>query len=146
MKKLLAVVLTLACVFGLLGCANENVKVWDWAQHLTQEDITAVIPWRHDAEYEELEPLNEEEIRRLVTLLNNLTKKSFTENKNLVGITATVGIRIEVASETYNLIYAPSPYEKYGELEIGYGEKPWWINNAELLAFFETVTGSQSAE
>ena len=29
MKKLIALVLALVCVLGLVGCSNNEVKVWD---------------------------------------------------------------------------------------------------------------------
>ena len=140
MKKLLSFIFAMAFLLGLAGCANKEMKVWDWAQSLTQADIISVTPWCHDTERKELEPLNEAQILELVSLLNNLTKGSFTENKDLVGITPTVGITVKTASETYHINYAPSPYGKYGMLEIGYNEKLWWIDNTALLDFFESIT------
>lgn len=145
-KNLIAVLLILVYAFGLFGCANNEVRVWEWAQSLAQEDIVSAIPWHCDTEHTESEPLNEEEIRELAALLNGLTKKNFTENKHLVGITATVGINLETDSETYHINYAPSPYGKYGMLEMKYGEKQWWIDDTALLAFFERVTDSRPTE
>lgn len=145
-KNLIAVLLILVYAFGLFGCSNNEVRVWEWAQSLAQEDIVSAIPWHCDTEHTESEPLNEEEIRELAALLNGLTKKNFTENKHLVGITATVGINLETDSETYHINYAPSPYGKYGMLEMKYGEKQWWIDDTALLAFFERVTDSRPTE
>ena len=146
MKKLISLVLAALCMLGLLGCSNKETKVWDWAQGLTQESILAATPWRHDEEHKALDPLNAPETLELVTLLNKLTKDSFTENKHLAGITPTFGIQIKIASETYNINYAPSPYGKYGTLEIGYDEKMWWIDNAELSDFVQRVTGTTATE
>ena len=146
MKKLISLVLAALCMLGLLGCSNKESKVWDWAQGLTQESILAATPWRHDEEHKVLDPLNATETLELVTLLNKLTKDSFTENKHLVGITPTFGIQIKIASETYNINFAPSPYGKYGTLEIGYDEKMWWIDNAELSDFVQSVTGTTATE
>ena len=146
MKRIIAALLILACVLSLFGCSKGEPKVWEWAQSLTQEDIVSAIPWHCDTEHTESEPLNDEEIRELAALLNGLTKKNFTENKHLVGITATVGINLEMDSETYHINYAPSPYGKYGMLEMKYGEKQWWIDDTALLAFFERVTDSKFTE
>lgn len=145
-KNLIAVLLILVYAFGLFGCSNNEIRVWEWAQSLTQEDIVSAIPWHCGTEHTESEPLNDEEIRELAALLNGLTKKNFTENKHLVGITATVGINLETDSETYHINYAPSPYGKYGMLEMKYGEKQWWIDDTALLAFFERVTDSRPTE
>ena len=146
MKRIIAALLILACVLSLFGCSKGEPKVWEWAQSLTQEDIVSAIPWHCDTEHTESEPLNDEEIRELAALLNGLTKKNFTENKHLVGITATVGINLETDSETYHINYAPSPYGKYGMLEMKYGEKQWWIDDTAVLAFFERVTDSRPTE
>ena len=139
MKKVTAFVLVLACILTLVGCSNEE-KVWDWAQGITEADILSVTPWEQDAEPE---PLDDAQVLELVTLLNNLTKKSFTQNKKGVGITPTVGLRIELTAGSCHINYAPSPYGKYGMLEIGFledEEMPYWIDDAELLNFFERVT------
>jgi len=146
MKKIISFFLAVVCLLGLVGCSNNKSNVWDWAQSLTQEDIVSVIPWHCDTEHTESEPLNEEEIRELAALLNGLTKKSFTENKHLVGITATVGINLETDSQIYHINYAPSPYGKYGMLEMKYGEKQWWIDDAELSAFVLRITKANPTE
>lgn len=149
MKKVIALVLSLVCVIGLVGCSNNKVKVWDWAQNLKQDDIVSVTPWHQDKEYIESEPLSDEEVIEFVALLNKLTKKSFTQNKKGVGITPTVGMQIELSSGTCVLNYAPSPNGKYGMLEISFlgdDEMPWWVDSVELLTFFEKVTDSASAE
>jgi len=149
MKKMIAFTLALLCVFWMAGCTNNQEKVWDWTQGLKEEDILVVMPWNQDMENEEFRPLSEAEIREMVALLNKLTKNSFTENKKGVGITPTVGLQIEYSSGTCNLNYAPSPDGKYGMLEIGFlGDTgmPCWIDNAELLTFFERVTNHESAE
>ena len=149
MKKAIVLVLVVACVISCAGCANSQVKIWDWAQELKEEDILAVTPRNQDAENEEFAPLSKAEIHELVVLLNKLTKRNFTQNKKGVGITPTVGMRIELSSGTCVLNYAPSPYGKYGMLEISFlgdDEMPWWVDSVELLTFFEKVTDSASAE
>jgi len=143
MKKLTASILALVCVFSLIGCSDNEEKVWDWAQGINQEDITSATPWRHDEANEEFEPLNDAETLELVMLLNELTKDSFTHNKHLQGGTATYGIKIIIASETYYLNQVNGPN---GSLEVSYNEKLWWIDNAELSAFVQSVTDSRPAE
>lgn len=140
MKKMVTLMFILLGLLGLSGCSGNKEDVWEWAQCLTHDDIICAIPWYADGVYTELEPLSDAQLQELVTLLNCLTRKSFTQNKDLVGITPTTGIRIETTSGSYHLNNSPSPYGKYGELEIGYGGMPWWIDSAELLEFFETVT------
>jgi hypothetical protein len=146
MKRLIVSVLALICILSLIGCSNDKTKVWDWAQGLNQEDITSATPLCLDASDKEFEPLSEAETIELVTLLNKLTKDSFTENKDLVGITPVVGIQIKLASETYYINYAPSPHGKYGALEMRYNEKMWWIDDAALLEFFQSVTANIPTE
>ena len=136
MKKLIALVLALVCVLGLVGCSNNEVKVWDWAQGLNQEDITSATPW---SEGNTFEALNDTEILDLVILLNKLAKDSFTENKKLTGGTPTFGIQIVIASETYNINDSIHPN---GALELKYNEKMWLIDDEELLDFILRVTGS----
>ena len=145
MKKLITFIFALICVLGLAGCSGSEAKVWEWTAGLMEEDITAVTPWCHDAERKEFDPLNDAQTLELVTLLNKLTKKSFTENKQLVGVTPTFGIQIETASQTYHINYSPSPYGKYGTLEIEYLEKLWWIDSSELSSFIQEVTGGNPA-
>lgn len=143
MKKLIALLLTLVCVSGLVGCSNEETTVWDWAQELNQEDVISVTPWRHDDEHKEFDTLSDEETLELVTLLNDLTEDSFTENKNLAGGTPAFGIQIDIASETYYINESISPN---GALEIRYSEKMWWIDNVELLDFVQRVADTKFAE
>ena len=48
-----------------------------------------------------------------------------------------------IASETYYINEADSPW---GSLEIKYNEKMWWIDNAELLDFVQSVTNKKPTE
>lgn len=143
MKKLTAAILALVCVFSLVGCSDNEEKVWDWALRLNPEDITSAIPWQHDVEYQEFAPLNDAETLELVMLLNELTKDSFTHNKHLQGGTPTYGIKIIIASETYYLNQAIGPH---GSLEMSFNEKLWWIDNEELSSFVQRVTDSSPTE
>lgn len=138
MKKLIA--FALVCMLGLVGCSNNEVKVWDWAQGLKQEDIASATPW---SEGNTFEPLNDTETLELVMLLNKLTKNSFTENKKLTGGTPTFGIQIDIASEIYNINHSIHPD---GALEIRFNEKMWLIDNAELLGFIQKVAESTPTE
>lgn len=78
MKKWIALVLVFGCVFCLAQCTGEKAQVSEWARGLSREDIDIAKPWH---QRETLEPLNEEEMQKLVTLLNKLTTFSFTETK-----------------------------------------------------------------
>ena len=145
MKKLTAFVLVVLWVFGLVGCSNNEVKIWEWTQNLEQEDIISAIP-RSGVDSDkriEFEPLNDAETLELVTLLNGLTKDSFTENKDLRGITPTFHLEIKIASETYYINEAGAPD---GALEMKYHEKQWWIDNAALTEFVKTVTKTKPVQ
>ena len=144
MKKIIAVLLTLSSILGLLGCSHKE-KVWDWTQGLTQENIVCATPWNQDKinQDDAFAPLDDQETLELVTLLNKLTKDSFTENKHLRGGTATYGLEITLDSEIYHLNEANGPH---GTLEVSYNEKLWWIDDAELSAFVQRVTTEDPAE
>ena len=116
MKKIIAVLLTLSSILGLLGCSHKE-KVWVWTQGLTQENIVCATPWNQDKinADDAFAPLDEQETLELVTLLNKLTKDSFTENKHLRGGTATYGLEITLDSEIYHLNEANGPH---GTLEV----------------------------
>lgn len=140
MKKLTVFILALVLVLGLIGCTEKEPTVWEWAQSLTQEEIISATP-RY--EFKEFESLDDAEILELVTLLNNLTKSSFTYNKHLRGGTPTYGITIKIGSEIYHLNEATGPH---GALEISYNEKLWWIDDAELSDFVQRVTTEEPTE
>lgn len=137
MKKWIALVLVFGCVFCLAQCTGEKAQVSEWARGLSRADIDSAEPWQT------LEPLNEEETQKLVTLLNKLTTSSFTENKTLAGGTPEYGISIHIASETYHLNESIHPK---GSLEIGYQGKLWLIDNRELADFVRTVADRKTHE
>ena len=140
MKRLISFLLVAVLLLSLAGCSGSKIRVWDWAQSLTREDISSVEIWSMQENDYLYESVDDAQILELITLLNKLTKASFTENKRLAGITPTVGLKIQTTSESYHINYAPSPYGKYGMLEMSYQEKMWWIDDAELLAYFLAVT------
>ena len=145
MKRLTAFVLVVLSVFAFVGCSGNEEKVWQWAQNLTQEDIISAIPRSgvDSDECIEFEPLNDAETLELVTLLNGLTKDSFTENKDLRGITPTFHLEIKIGSETYYINEANAPD---GVLEMKYQEKQWWIDDAALTEFVKKVTNTQPVQ
>ena len=143
MKRLIALGLVILCVFAFAACSSSKERIWVWTQSVNQEDIRSVTPWRQDGEFTVLEPLDDAQIRELVTLLNKLTKDSFTENKKLTGGTPVYGIEIVVDSVTYNLDDAIG---SHGSLEIDDNEKMWWIDDETLSAFVQKVTDITPAE
>ena len=140
MKRIIAVVLSFACVLGLFGCSGKETKVWEWAQGLDREDIISATPWSQDKinQNDAIDSLNDTQTLELVTLLNKLTKDSFTHNKHLRGGTPTYGMQIDIAGQTYYLNEANGPH---GSLEMSYNEKLWWIDSEELSAFIQKLVG-----
>ena len=123
------------------GNIRKEATVWEWAQEISKKDITCATPW---SEGKTFEALNGAETRDLVTLLNKLTKDSFTENKNLTGGTPTFGIEIVIDSETYYVNEYNGPN---GRLEmVWYNEKQWIIDDADLFAFIKEFTSNVISE
>lgn len=145
MKKIISFFLAAVCLLGLVGCSNNESSVWAWTQGLTQEEIVCATPWNQDKinQDDAFAPLDEQEILELVTLLNKLTKDSFTHNKHLQGGTPTYGLEITMDSETYHLNQANGPH---GTLEVSYNEKLWWIDDGELSDFVQRVTTEDTTE
>ena len=145
MKKWIAFIMALICVFSFVSCSNNEVKVWDWAQSLDQEDLVSVTPWSQDKINQDdvFKPLNDKESLELITLLNKLTQNSFTHNKHLQGGTPTFGIEIVIASEIYYMNEYNGPK---GILEIKYNEKQWIIDDAELFSFIQRITDNVTTE
>ena len=140
MKRLIILATALVCVLGLVGCSEKEPAIWDWTKELEREDIVSVTPWSEENSFE---ALDDAATLDLVVLLNNLTKENFTENKDLTGGTPAFGIRISLASETFNINQSIHPN---GALEIKYREKMWLIDNFELLDFVRTVTATTPVE
>ena len=145
MKKIISFFLAAVCLLGLVGCSNNESSVWAWTQGLTQEEIVCATPWNQDKinQDDAFAPLDEQEILELVTLLNKLTKDSFTHNKHLQGGSPSYGLEITMDSETYHLNQANGPH---GTLEVSYNEKLWWIDDGELSDFVQRVTTEDTTE
>ena len=145
MKKIIAVALALVLALALVGCSGGEAKVWEWAQSLDHEDIISATPWSQDKINQEdaFASLDDTQTLELITLLNKLTKDSFTHNKHLRGGTPTFGIEIVVASKTYRINQANGPH---GSLEMSYNEKLWWIDNEELSAFIQELAGQKNTD
>jgi len=144
MKRIIAVLFMFACVLGLSGCSGGETKVWEWTQSLHQVDIISATPWSQEKinQGDEFAALNDTQTRELVTLLNGLTKDSFTHNKHLRGGTSTYGMQINIAGQTYHLNEANGPH---GSLELSYNEKLWWIDSEDLSDFIREMAGKDTA-
>ena len=143
MRKSTVFVFTFLCILTFASCSKSNNPAWTWAQELEQKNILSVAPWRHDEAYIAFSPLNDVETLELIELLKGLPKDSFTENKQLAGITPTFGIQITTASGICRINEANAPN---GALEIICDETQWWIDSAELAAFVRRITDSTLTE
>ena len=123
------------------GSSVDEAAVWDWAQGIKQADITCVTP---RSEGKTFDALTTAEKRDLVMLLNKLTKDSFTENKELTGGTPSFGVEIVIGSEFYYVNEYNGPN---GRLElVSYNGKQWIINDTDLFAFIQEITGNVTSE
>ena len=88
MKKWIAFIMALICVFSFVSCSNNEVKVWDWAQSLDQEDLVSVTPWSQDKINQDdvFKPLNDKEIKIFRELAKYFVKirndDAYKENLN----------------------------------------------------------------
>ena len=102
-----------------------------WAQGLSGENLSAVV-WDDSEE----QRLTDEELKELTTVLNGLQPDAFHENKRLVGITPTFGLRLSVGDKVYNINQADS---SAGQMEMGYQGKMWWIQSDSLYELVGTL-------
>ena len=143
MRKWLSFLLAVSLMLCLAGCANQEPKVWEWAQELKQEDIISAEPWRDDWEHIEMESLDDEDLSAFVMLLNALNKDSFTKNKHLRGGTSTYGMNVVIGSEIYHIHEAIGPH---GALEMSYNGDLWWIDDEALSDFIQKVSSGNVIE
>lgn len=130
---LIAVVVIVAAVVGctFTGAKKTNTP-WNWAQNLTSEDISSVELWSDRGNVS----LTDGEHADFVRILNALEKKDFTENGQLTGGTPTYGLTVQTSDGEYHISESIAPS---GSLEMGYGDKQWWIDNDALTAFIRTL-------
>lgn len=142
MKKALAMALAIMCVLALAGCGTNPAKeVLPWMQNLKADDISEVQVWNMSTAEDLKKVLTKEETAELVSLLNALTEENFTDNSEFVGGTAEFGVTLKIDGKYYNINQSIDPR---GDLEVGYGEKLWWIDNDALTDFVKSVTAVES--
>lgn len=142
MKKALAMALAIMCVLALAGCgADPAEEVCSWMQSLKAEDISEAMAWNMSTTEELRAELTQEQTAELVSLLNALTEENLTDNSRFVGGTAEFGVALKIDGKYYNINQSIDPR---GALEVGYGEKLWWIDNDALTDFVKSVTAVES--
>lgn len=142
MKKALAMAFAIMCVLALAGCGTNPAKeVLPWMQNLKADDISEVQVWNMSTAEDLKKVLTKEETAELVALLNALTEENFTDNSEFVGGTAEFGVTLKIDGKYYNINQSIDPR---GDLEVGYGEKLWWIDNDALTDFVKSVTAVES--
>ncbi len=133
-KFTISVIIIVIAAAAIVTAVNFSGKarVCRWADELKDADV-ASIEFRVGSA--SANALSDEEKVEMVSLINKLDRKCFTENKHLAGTTAEFGSVINmVTGESFTLNEAPSPH---GMLELEYGGKQWWIDNDPLYAFLE---------
>lgn len=142
MKKALAMVLAIMCVLALAGCGADPAEaVCSWMQNLKADDISETLAWNMSTTEDLRAELTQEQTAELVSLLNALTEDNFTDNSEFVGGTAEFGVTLKIDGKYYNINQSIDPR---GDLEVGYGEKQWWIDNDALTDFVKSVTAVES--
>ncbi len=108
-----------------------KARVCRWANELKDTDVGSIEFWVGN----DINVLSDEEKAEMVSLINKLDRKYFTENKHLAGTTEEFGSKINmVTGESFKLNEAPSPH---GMLALEYDGKQWWIDNDPLYEFLK---------
>jgi len=126
-KKTIFTVLSGIFIFSLLlGCSkNDKEPLADWLRHLDEEQLVVYF-WSKGGEEKRLA---EDEVRKLVSIIDSLTEASLTENERLEGITPEFGLHLVVEGENYYINQADAPK---GQSEIGFHDQQWWIESSDL--------------
>ena len=120
----------------LLGCsANDKNSLADWLQHLDEEQLTVSF-WSNGNEEKNL---TEDEVQKVVSILNSLTEDNLTENKHLAGITPEFGFHLIAGGEDYYINQADAPM---GQSEMGFHDKQWWIESSDFQDYMLSFVNS----
>ncbi len=141
MKKIVIIALSviLVAVLGILTyfLTKEDDTPWKWAQNFHADAGVSGYTWCYEREM----PMSRDELAYVAPLLNRLEKSDFTENTAPEGIAPEYGIKLtEKATIIINQVDSP-----YGEIEIIYNGKQWWIDDRELAMFvYKAYEGAKS--
>jgi len=133
---LIAVVLIAAVAAGctLTGAKEqpEEDGPWTWAQGLDWEEVDITFWGESGSEFR----LNRDDRRRVVELLNALSRGDFVENRDLVGGTPTYGLHIVTSTGDY---YLNESIALGCPMEIQYGAVLWGISNEALSDYVRAL-------
>lgn len=137
MRKI--VIVLVSCVLVILtGCSASDKNAFiEWMKELDAEQ-TDMFFWAQENDWAEIELTSEEE-QKLLSILSGLTEDDITWNKHQAGITPEYGFHLTVGDDDYYINQAGSPY---GQTEISFKGKLWWIDSNEL---FELMKSSLNA-
>ena len=128
-KKVQIAVVAVICIAACLLFADpKGEKPWTWANDLSVDAVDEIEYWG-SREY----TLDGEQTKEVVKLINALNRFDFKENVHLQGSTPTSGITLKCGESVYHI-------NSYGQLEMIYGEKQWWINDEKLTEYIAALS------
>lgn len=110
LAAILAVLLTVVMVVLYLACFENGP--WRWAQSLKMQDISGVTLVKYENKY----PLDETEIRQLLSDLHDLNRRDL-EKKSEQDVSSGVTLEFRCKDGVYTITRADVPY---GQFEIEY--------------------------
>lgn len=122
LAAILAVLLTVVMVVLYLACFENGP--WRWAQSLKMQDISGVTLVKYENEY----PLDETEIRQLLSGLHDLNRRDL-EKKSEQDVSSGVTLEFRCKDGVYTITRADVPY---GQFEIEYDGALWCFESESL--------------
>lgn len=133
MRKVV-IVFAFSMLILLEGCSTKDKSAFiDWMQELDAQQ-TNVFFWAQENDFVEIELTSEEKLL-LLSLLSEITSEDITLNKQQAGITPEYGFHLSVGEDDYYINQAEAPY---GQTEIHFQGKQWWIESSELFELMKS--------
>lgn len=132
---LLAFMILLVSISTVILSFGNKDGPWQWTQTLAMGEDFKITAWKQGCDNT---PLTSHEMNTLIQLLNNLTKRNFTQNKTLAGGTPEYGV---IILESDIEFYLNESIAVAGGLELQYHGAQWWVDSPELSDFIYYICG-----